>query len=1236
MIQTLEQALLRINDAVFQEFCNALIDLKYNPNSISPIGSVTGKMKTKKGQPDCYFKLENGDFIFAEYTTVSALNGRNALMKKLENDIKNCFKGITNPNRVNKVILCFTDNLVADEQLRLSALCQSLSENCKLEILGIRDLASCAKKYPSLASDYLGISLSSQILSPKEFMKRHERFTFSTPLANEFMWREVELAGALEYLDSSNAIILSGESGIGKTKLALQIGHEFCQTHQDFEFVCVGGPGESIFEDIRPTFLPDRKYLILVDDANRMANNYLQLLNLLVEAENGDIKIIATVRKYALHELKDRIAPFDVKILSIDYLSRQQLSDILTTHCKITNSKAVSKILDIAQENARIALMCAKIENDVLIHIKNPKDVFEHCYSGVLTLLKTCKDYKLALKSLALISFCRRVRKGAEKKLYSAFEIEEDQFWDCCIELCEYEIIDLFDRKAAKIPDQSLSTYLFREVFFNSGILDFRLILENFLDKKSLIVDSIIPIMNGFGEKEFIAPFKNKTLIPFWELVKEDEKRAIVFLQMFQQVLPTQTLGFLSGFMDGEQLETENQEYSFEYTDRDFQTKRDEKLSLLEGFRNNPEQLSLALELICQYGLRFPDKSAEVAYTLVHGYCIRYEDIKYEFQIQHLMVDFLIEKSQESAYYKQLAIVTIHKLISKTARLAETEPTGSSSGSMSIRSYHIPESESYLGLRAKCLKFLIPEFPVNRVRLLDVLIDVVFEPSQTEIIQSDARALCSSLLSKLDPNNFREAKFANDYFELIAKHKLTGFSIDKKKFNHPLYALSKELLPKRNERDISGKDTLQRKKMKEMCINLEVKPILNLIDNILLLKDQADSRWHHQYNNSIQYILESLAAESNSSRFIEVLSTSVKLLEQLNCFHIFDKYFSHGGNWRELYQILAPRKVELTYSFMYFCQTVPDNAMNEINVEYNLYEDFKTVLCNTQKSLRLNSVDFLSKFSSLVPLADICLDICNISITRDTDEIKICLGDNFYKIAEPYIKGHFETYSRLYLLERKNDTIFDFDGEILLTLLSTDPGFLCRYFDELVDWNGSWHMYEMEIDIIWNNQDHYNIFQGLLNHIVENDLAYKGQKFLKQLTRQNGHTEKILACLEKVVENYSADARMMPLVFKICPSQPNEFRNNLLAIFLLKNVNFSDFTNIDLLNKGMVTFSSPGSEVSIKVNDRLKIEKIRDLVAGLPNQLKFIKHLEYLEKKLHSLDDEIEYAKEQEFLWHSE
>ena len=109
-----ENALYRINGDIFQEFCNHYLYLKLNPNTITPIGSVIGKEKSRKGVPDSYFTSSNNELIFAEYTTRERLEKGQSFFNKLRSDVENCFdtsKTGLKKEEIDKVILCFTERI---------------------------------------------------------------------------------------------------------------------------------------------------------------------------------------------------------------------------------------------------------------------------------------------------------------------------------------------------------------------------------------------------------------------------------------------------------------------------------------------------------------------------------------------------------------------------------------------------------------------------------------------------------------------------------------------------------------------------------------------------------------------------------------------------------------------------------------------------------------------------------------------------------------------------------------------------------------------------------------------------------------------------------------------------------------------------------------------------------------------------------------------------------------------
>lgn len=86
-LQSVENALIEINEVVFQELCDSFLALRdKNYIAFSRTGSQSGKQKSTKGTPDAFKLLPNGKYIFVEHTT----NISNK--SKLEDDIKKCLE----------------------------------------------------------------------------------------------------------------------------------------------------------------------------------------------------------------------------------------------------------------------------------------------------------------------------------------------------------------------------------------------------------------------------------------------------------------------------------------------------------------------------------------------------------------------------------------------------------------------------------------------------------------------------------------------------------------------------------------------------------------------------------------------------------------------------------------------------------------------------------------------------------------------------------------------------------------------------------------------------------------------------------------------------------------------------------------------------------------------------------------------------------------------------------------
>ena len=106
-LQNIENALIAINETVFQELCDCFLLLKNkNYKTVSRTGSQIGKQKTIKGTPDTYLLLPNGKYIFVEYTTNISRG-----ISKLEEDIKKCLDAIKTGIHLEEIIICINFRL---------------------------------------------------------------------------------------------------------------------------------------------------------------------------------------------------------------------------------------------------------------------------------------------------------------------------------------------------------------------------------------------------------------------------------------------------------------------------------------------------------------------------------------------------------------------------------------------------------------------------------------------------------------------------------------------------------------------------------------------------------------------------------------------------------------------------------------------------------------------------------------------------------------------------------------------------------------------------------------------------------------------------------------------------------------------------------------------------------------------------------------------------------------------
>ena len=350
-LRLIEDRLLGLDSAAFQNLCDIYLTSREQQPlaSINRTGSQFGKQKTVKGTPDSFFRLSDGSLYFVEYTTQSG-----SLVNKIKKDIDKCldptFTGVP-ADQIHKIIVCFNARITIKEEIEIIEYAHS--KNISIELIGLDWLAlEIYSKYLIIAKDILGIPLDTgQLLPIQKFIEEYNNKAgqLSTPLDNIFLHRKDELIQIKDILSNEDLLIISGFPGVGKTKIALEAINDFLEENPEYTAIAVSKNYQDISDDLKIYLLDNQKYILLIDDANRQLINFKQILGIFKQKSKRQIKLIITVREYALRDILNECFEFSHQILPLNKFTDEEITQLISVHpFEIKNSKYQKKIVQIA------------------------------------------------------------------------------------------------------------------------------------------------------------------------------------------------------------------------------------------------------------------------------------------------------------------------------------------------------------------------------------------------------------------------------------------------------------------------------------------------------------------------------------------------------------------------------------------------------------------------------------------------------------------------------------------------------------------------------------------------------------------------------------------------------------------------------------------------------------------------------------------------------------------------
>ncbi|UXS68462.1 hypothetical protein MUA19_03235 [Staphylococcus chromogenes] len=437
----------------FQNLCDLYLYRKKNWKNIVSLGSKDGTDKTTKGIPDTYFLDEQSKkYILVMYGT------RADALAKLEVDIKEAIEKTKIEDKdIQEIICCHTSSNISvakDKELR------ELAGSIDLTLIGIDTLSHDLLnfKYQDITKDFLGVTeTTEQVWTIDQFISIHDKSKTNAPLSTCYIDETHTIGKLIEDLNFYQTLLLTGVSGSGKTRLAI----EMCKILSlDNNVICVKSNNLPVYQDIKDALDDNKINYLLLDDANTITN-FEAIVNLLmIEEYEQKLKIIITVRDYALSGIVNQLRSFKTKIHKVSLMSDEKI-EMLINSINEVSSINLRKIMKLSHNNPRVAVIAAimtKTHNYEFID--NEKDILGSYYNQIINENSLSQNEKV---SLFILSFKRKLNftnQESLKKLLKFFNIDFDDFLTSLKQLHDKELCDIFQDKATKINDQSLSDFV--------------------------------------------------------------------------------------------------------------------------------------------------------------------------------------------------------------------------------------------------------------------------------------------------------------------------------------------------------------------------------------------------------------------------------------------------------------------------------------------------------------------------------------------------------------------------------------------------------------------------------------------------------------------------------------------------------------------------------------------------------------------------------------------------------
>lgn len=1190
-LELVEKEISSLDAGPFQNLSRAFINKKLKNYSCQANGSMIGSVKTTKSHPDCLFiNNSNNKFVMVECTTQQT-----GLGKKLKSDIDDCIDESQTKipvSNIEKIIFCYSNGKIPNEDI-LKQKERLLSLGLTLELISVFDMALDIKdKYPELALEYLGMNLynSLNILSVDEFINDSNN-GLSPSLDKIFSSRDNEIKELIDVFSKNNIIIVYGKSGVGKSKIAIELLKNI--ENDENKIKCIKARGLFDYTDLFR--IAGNTDYFLIDDADKFAD----VKTIISHLKNK--KIIFTIRDYELFNFLSKLDDLEISYFKYELkpFTDEAVNKVINDNIGPCDNSFLVKLNELVKGNIRLAFMVAETckKNKNISVLYDPRDIFGRYYEKRINRIISKEKADLILSCIGLITFNKQVdinELDEYDDLLTFFDVEKKDFVITIKYLEKEEIVSIFENEIVEMNDQCLSNYLEYYIFFNKKLIKLKDVFINLFPKyKKNIIVMLNQTLNVFFNNEDLA-FIKSDLKKCWEFYEDKKDILKELASVFSLLNPEGTLKLLNDTIKENNTDAEWVVNSFN--------------SIIDT------ETKLAVKLFKEYiiaGTLSIDKAEKI---LIDSYQFDEHDYLRNYEVQDKIVT---ELSNNFCAFKGALSKYCLKLLQ-----FEFERNNMRGDKAFFSRMNIGNGNTHLySLREKCINFLLKNN--NILDVFKTYFTYCPQENNIELFKKDIDSFNKAI--KLIKNN--EIVESSIYF-----YSKQIFDFYKLKWNF-LYNRNKNIIDllepvfkEPNDRSISfeeRKTKYEKRLIKDIQSNAQL-----TIDRVkkLVLFDYSLDTVQSQIRNYFEFCIKYID-QSYIDILFQIVTDSKWLANNVNVVCYFIDRYKKINSFENTYKIIKDNIPNYCKpkAFEWLFISLKDNEISDVSTKlFNEYID------NIDKYpftyfIPQHWVKICQNNSKLLFVCKKALDFENkglgsydlyLIFERHNSEF---LFDNLFKEDSKFIE-------ELYLksLTQRND-YFDEDGSYLLKIVENDVNFLSDFIDVFL-YNQHDKYTKKRINALWNS-DEYMIYGDILfSKLINVDKKYMIQFYATTIMGGISFEENESISVNQL--NWFNHSLM-----KFCKEQENiiylfecirdfNFTSKVkcVELFFKYNNDFETFKQINF-NPSIISFS--GSEVPYIKSCIAFYEKIKE---AIPSEICFIDHLNYVEEVLQFLKDSIKRA----------